>query len=226
MKFNTTKVAAIAILAVSANVAQAATLSAGDKLIFTSGVNTSSGAYDGAGGSFFGMDLNSNEKIGATEATGITALGPITVCSTTMAGDIDTWVFNGSTGMDFLVTALTGGTSGVGMSGWTVNWNGGDINMGVGAWQSNAAATGNVMENIGQVYTTSVGNFTWDGTNNGAFTLDYTATVPDGGFMGTQYYLHLEGTVAAVPEASTYGMMLAGLGLVGGMVARRRKMVA
>ena len=32
--------------------------------------------------------------------------------------------------------------------------------------------------------------------------------------------------VAAVPEASTYGMMLAGLGLVGGMVARRRKLMS
>jgi hypothetical protein len=31
-------------------------------------------------------------------------------------------------------------------------------------------------------------------------------------------------TVAAVPEAETYAMMLAGLGLVGFMVSRRRKL--
>ena len=31
---------------------------------------------------------------------------------------------------------------------------------------------------------------------------------------------------APIPEASTYGMMLAGLGLVGGMVSRRRKLMA
>jgi hypothetical protein len=74
-------------------------------------------------------------------------------------------------------------------------------------------------------FTNSTGKFTWDGTIGGAYTLDYTATVPAGGFAGTQYYLHLEGTVAAVPEASTYGMMLAGLGLVG-FAVRRRKLVA
>ncbi|MDP3584718.1 MAG: PEP-CTERM sorting domain-containing protein [Thiobacillus sp.] len=33
----------------------------------------------------------------------------------------------------------------------------------------------------------------------------------------------LEGTVTTVPEASTYGMMLSGLGLVGAMVTRRRR---
>ena len=38
------------------------------------------------------------------------------------------------------------------------------------------------------------------------------------------YVFHLEGiaTVAAVPEAETYAMMLAGLGLVGFMAKRRR----
>ena len=54
-----------------------------------------------------------------------------------------------------------------------------------------------------------------------AYTLKYTATVPDF-WNPTPYYLELHGTVGAVPEASTYGMMLAGLGLVGAM-ARRRK---
>jgi hypothetical protein len=40
-----------------------------------------------------------------------------------------------------------------------------------------------------------------------------------------QYSLHLTGTVNLVPEASTYGMMLAGLGLVGFMASRRRKSI-
>lgn len=46
-------------------------------------------------------------------------------------------------------------------------------------------------------------------------------------FNGNIADFHIEGigTVAAVPEASTYGMMLAGLGLVG-FAVRRRKLIA
>jgi hypothetical protein len=40
--------------------------------------------------------------------------------------------------------------------------------------------------------------------------------------LGHSYAKELAIPTAAVPEASTYGMMLAGLGLVGAMVARRR----
>ena len=44
-------------------------------------------------------------------------------------------------------------------------------------------------------------------------------------FTGQRGDWHMEGVLTAVPEASTYGMMLAGLGLIGGMViSRRRKM--
>jgi hypothetical protein len=70
-----------------------------------------------------------------------------------------------------------------------------------------------------------VGNIVVTGSN---YVLDYHATVPVNdvsGFGGVQYALHLEGTVVPVPEASTYGMMLAGLGLVGFMASRRRKSV-
>ncbi len=77
-------------------------------------------------------------------------------------------------------------------------------------------------------YTNGVAKFSWSGVDGSAYTLDYLATVPLGdasGFGGVKYALHLEGTVAMVPEASTYGMMLAGLGLVGFMASRRRKSV-
>ena len=44
-----------------------------------------------------------------------------------------------------------------------------------------------------------------------------------GTFVGFKAYWILEGTMTtAVPEASTYGMMLAGLGLVGAVARRRR----
>jgi hypothetical protein len=73
-------------------------------------------------------------------------------------------------------------------------------------------------------YGNGIGLFNWDGVYGHAYTLDYTATVATGhpsGFGDVRYALHLEGVVA-VPEASTWGMMLAGLGLVG-VAARARR---
>lgn len=59
---------------------------------------------------------------------------------------------------------------------------------------------------------------------NGNDTLDFTAIGIGGYFPGTEYKLHLVGyaSLTPVPEASTYGMMLAGLGLVGFAVRRRK----
>lgn len=112
------------------------------------------------------------------------------------------------------------------MSNWKVDWNGIlDIPMGNGAWSAG--------------YTNGVGNLTCtagSGCDFGSsYTLKYTATVPVGdpsGFGGVKYYLELHGTVCTpeceeliiptIPEASTYGMMLAGLGVIG-IVTRRRR---
>lgn len=229
MKSTMSQVAAIAVLTVSANAAQAVVVAPGSILTINAGNFTTSSAVNIAynGGSFFGMDLNSNEKIALSEGTAITqgTTGITIGQATTVHGEIDAdWVFNGSAGRDFLMSAISGDTTtGLTMNGWTVNWNGGDIAMGGGAWQSNPVnpTTNNIMAQ--QTYSNSIANFSWSGVYGDAYTLDYTATVPTGSFSGTQYYLHLEGTVQAVPEASTYGMMLAGLGLIGGMVARRRK---
>jgi hypothetical protein len=63
-------------------------------------------------------------------------------------------------------------------------------------------------------------------STTGAFSLSWASYITTAPFANQTGYWILEGTVAAVPEASTYGMMLAGLGLVGGMVARRRKLMA
>lgn len=47
------------------------------------------------------------------------------------------------------------------------------------------------------------------------------------GWNGSQIFMYMEGvaTLAPVPEAETYAMMLAGLGLVGFMAHRRRKLL-
>jgi hypothetical protein len=98
-------------------------------------------------------------------------------------------------------------TATVDMTGWSVAWNGGIIDMGAGA--------------------PAVINLGGDGLGGLNDTLDYNAVVPSGGFAGVQYGLHLVGnaTLAPVPEASTYGMMLAGLGLVGFAVRRRKQSI-
>ena len=99
-------------------------------------------------------------------------------------------------------------------SGWAVTWNGiPTINMGGGAWGANANGVANV----------SCGNC-GDGD---AFTLDYSATVPNGdpsGFGGVIYELHMTGTIeaGAVPVPAAVWLFGSGLlGLVG--VARRKK---
>ncbi|NDP47067.1 MAG: PEP-CTERM sorting domain-containing protein [Sulfuriferula multivorans] len=233
MKSTITKVAAVAILAASATAAQAVALNNGDVLTITSGTTTSSASFGGTG-SFFGMDTNANFKISNAEATAILGgtgytIGQATPTAATSA--IDSWFFNSGWGENYVKgTPITGSTTaGLNMTGMTVFWGGDDIPMGFTAWQSSTTnpTNANIMSNLGQTYTDSTANFNWSGVYGDAYTLDYTAIVPVGApFAGTKYYLHLEGNVvAAVPEASTYGMMLAGLGLVG-FAVRRRKLVA
>lgn len=226
-----TKIAAGLVLAAAATGAQAVAVNNGDTLT----INAGAGVYTtipgvgtfltGYSGSWFGMDTNNNgiemnEKtalsaasspgivIGQTSTAGPYGNGLATVGS---AGPIvDTWGFFSSAGTNFTITPVTGSTeAGLDMSGWSVAWNNVPyINMGAGA-----AAT-----------------FTWDGVYGSTYTLDYSASVPSDSpaFPGVFYQLHLEGTVAQaapVPEASTYGMMLAGLGLVGFAVRRRKNAV-
>lgn len=187
----------------------------------------------GFSGSWFGMDTNNDSAIAASEKTALSAINSpgIVIGQTSTAGPygngealvgsagpiVDSWAFFGSTGTNFATTAITGSTeTGLDMSGWTVAWNNVPaIDMGGISWGSNPSG---------------IATFAWDGVYGSSYTLDYTATVPSNSpaFPGVKYSLHLEGTVmqaAPVPEASTYGMMLAGLGLVG-FAVRRRKLMA
>lgn len=151
---------------------------------------------------------------------------------------MSSWFFNSNTGINFTTSAITGGTDGLTMGGWRVAWaEVPSINMGTlgtgGTWVNGAGSPISAPTNCATIgmscaaYTNGMAQFSWDGVYGSNYTLDYIAVVPLGdpsGFGGTQYALHLEGTVQAVPEASTYGMMLAGLGLVG-FAVRRRKLI-
>ncbi|MHB1098546.1 MAG: PEP-CTERM sorting domain-containing protein [Burkholderiales bacterium] len=211
--------------------ATAATLGAGDTLTIVTG-STYSGAATAGTTSWFAMDNSGDSKIQLGEKVALFqgTTGIVIGASNTAPGEIDApWAFFSSTGKDFVTTAITQtSATSLDLSGWSVNWSTiALIPMGSGAWTPlNAVNAG--MATSGYANGSAV--FSWDGNYGSTYTLDYTATVPAGdpsNFGGVQYALHLSGVVtqaAPVPEASTYGMMLAGLGLVG-FAVRRRKLV-
>ena len=228
-------------------------LANGDVLTITAGAQgtTTYGAPNAfATGSWFAMDtgapvgnIGQGEQILLAPGAGITigsfsAPGNYGATAGSATPVVATWAFNSNTGTNYFNSAIgaapTGGVStGINMSAWDVAWaTTSSFNMGSGDWS---------VVNVGQVgmadvngatagsglYGDGIAKFNWSGVYGDTYTLDYTATVPSGGFAGTQYALHLTGTVMAaapVPEASTYGMMLAGLGLVG-FAVRRRKLI-
>src|SRR5574340_1672329 len=174
---------------------------------------------------------------------GVTTIGGASHSGIPLAGEtgaIDAaWNFFGNTGTHFTVTPVTGDTTnGLDFTGWRVTWSGiPSINMGGGIQDCGTASDGICIDtpakggaDLAGVYNngTGIATFAWDGVYGSTYTLDYAATVPQAdpsNFGGVKYALHLQGTVMAapVPEASTYGMMLAGLGLVGFMARRRSR---
>jgi hypothetical protein len=194
--------------------AHAATLNNGDQLTITNGPLMDDVIWNDVPitGSWYAFDNNGNSTISAGEKVTLQqgTTGIVIGASNTAAGEITApWSFMAAPGYDWVSTPITGGTSGLDMSGWMVAWNGSQSDRGTGAWQVNASG----MPTSG--YTNGIGIFNWSGVYGDSYTLDYAATPQYGPFTGYQWALHLEGTVQAVPEASTYGMLLAGLGLVG-----------
>lgn len=225
---STASFALTAIMFVATTYAQAAILNAGDNLSITAGVvELDQAGYQTnvSSGSWFAMDSNGDSNVDPTEKVALSqgTDGIVIGASNTALGAIDaSWSFLGTTGYHFVSTAISGGTSGLDMSGWRANFNYGNIiNMGSGtAWTPlNAVAAGMA----DGPYANSTAKFSWSGVYGTSYTLDYTTTLQGSGFDGVLYAVHLTGVAGMVPEASTSTMMLAGLGLVGIMTRGRKK---
>ncbi len=226
------------VAAVSAGMSSSASaaLATGSTLDFDPGVAGGNYGFI-VSGSYFAMDTNGSGTFTKPERTGLTQNDGLLVGSAQTASGshsgapgctngvgtctntgenpgIDApWGFFGNTGMHYnsagSLLSAAGNTATIDFSGWTVNWNGGDINMGSGG----SAGVATVICAV-------------DCAENDTYTIDYFATVPatDPGFGGVNYTLHLEGTVgpaAVVPVPAALWLFGSGLlGLVG--VARRK----
>lgn len=125
-----------------------------------------------------------------------------TYTAATNLGDTNTAVGT-QTGGPVPTGDITGTIMTMDMSSWFANWGNSDFNM-----PGTATGTATLIDAT---------------TNTYSYDISWAGTVVGGSFDGATGYWTLQGTAAAaVPEASTYGMMLAGLGLVGGVLARRR----
>ena len=218
-------VAVASALGLSATGVQAATLSIDSGSYFTMGGGLTVNA-PGSDGQF--ITGNNGIITGTTQFAysgpgGAGNLGP-------QVTDIDNaWSFFFQNGVHLTtspvnVLGVSGDAATLDFSGWAVSWNGlANIPMGTGAWNGNA-------EGVAQVSCAS-GSGCVDGS---AYTLMYSATVPDGdpsNFGGTKYLLSLTGSISgdlASPVPAPAAVWLFGAGLAGlmGVVRRSRKEVA
>jgi len=195
MYFKLNKLTALLGYAVLVNSAQATMLNTGDTLTIHAGMpvfNADGDPVDVVDGSWFGIDSNGNKVVSGYEkrllAQGTTGL---VIGMTTSPGayhyEIPTaadtnaitapWDYFGATGSDYVVIPVTGGTSGLDMSGWRVAWN----TIPVLSFDSDAWGIG---------FSDGVGNFNWSGVYGETYTLDYHSAIPAGdpsGFGGIKY---------------------------------------
>lgn len=201
MKFTMTKIAAAAVLAFASTAALAVPVAAVSMDAATG--SFSLGGTPGTPGSwaFSGAGQNLIGDINVAYGSSFTFFNaPVSVFS----GDGTYAPYGGTPAPGGApISAMLdadAGTISVDLSSWTAYWNGTNFNQGT------STATG-----------------TYDSVT-GAYDIGWASTVVGGPFDGQTGAWTLQG-VAAVPEASTYGMMLAGLGLVG-FAVRRRKLMA
>lgn len=232
MKFTMTKIVAGLALTIAATGAQAVSVTG----MTLADVMTSAGVL-GTDGISGGFGFNANSMVGT--GAGYDANG-YRLGMTKFYGDINSGVINmaGASawnqnpanaftkGFTFagsnmspdttgpIIADITGGVLTISSLPWGGYYAG-------AAWQFNMPADAYTVNNLINV---GGGNYAYRITFNHVLT---AADDPSYQYVGQNAQWVMEGTMmtAAVPEASTYGMMLAGLGLVG-FAVRRRKLMA
>lgn len=228
MKFAMTKIAAAAVLAFAVTGAQAADVI---KMTLDDTINAATNALgtDGKEGAFRFAPISLTTFQGASPFTGNVNNGVINLAGAS-ANSLDPsnafttgFVFAGSnfgpnTTGPIVADVSTGGVLTFSSLPWGGYYSG-------AAFQFNMPADAYTVNNLIYTGTNALGQKDY------AYRVSFNHTIteaddPSFTYVGMTAYWVAEGTVTAVPEASTYGMMLAGLGLIGGMVARRRKTMA
>ena len=129
-------------------------------------------------------------------------------------GDESRWLHYGMTSSDLLDTALAMVAS-AGSAQWGSNWGS----------KFNGVSTGLIGSDLNMyLFEQTTGASAFGPTNPANQPSTYASILQDGNQVFANLDMNGNLTMAAtVPEAETYAMMLAGLGLVGFMVARRRQ---
>jgi hypothetical protein len=113
----------------------------------------------------------------------------------------------------FTGSLVNGNVSSIDMRSFFANWGGTNFNQGdTSFFDVSGLVTNLTMSNCG------VAGCDWS--------MSWKSKIVGGPFDTQTGTWGLSGTIAAVPEASTYGMMLAGLGLVGFAARRRTRRIA
>ncbi len=220
MKFNMTKIAAGLALAAAATGAQAAAVTTWDLIDFNNDGKMSDFAFFSAPAGDSGNKFGRLDTTGGFTAPNCPAGGCVAIAMNT--GAIGSNVF--TSGFDFGGTGIfmpnIFGNIAADITGSTLSFSALDFGGLFNGVQFNLAPNGGTG-------TVNVETLTDLGGGNYGVVVRYVSTVQGGSFNGFQANWRLEGVMstAPVPEASTYGMMLAGLGLVG-FAVRRRKLVA
>jgi len=145
-------------------------------------------------GSYFAMDLNGSGTIEPNEKTPISPginggiiVGQLMPADVTgicseypgLGGVDEPWCFGGNYGAhQILTTPVTDNGNGtLDFSGWSVKWNDGDVPLYGG---TAVLSCSSMICHSSDIYS-----------------IDYSTTIPTGGFMGVQYALHLESTAPA-----------------------------
>lgn len=215
MKFTMTKIAAAAALGLASTAALAVPVNTGGVFDMFSQVGLDTNGVVPAGNGTVGHDTAITGFVDQDAGTwGVSSPTPFFGLNWTASGGqlIDT---AGS-------YSLNTGTGAISSIGSPVVANDGSLQFTVGAGQVAGA--------INFAYGTTTGIRVvnvWDVNVDGSLTAVLSPGMENGPFPGFNAVFQLTGPglIAPIPEASTYGMMLAGLGLVG-FAVRRRKLMA